>query len=158
MPLHVEQLRAVADPYRINAAVGDARDLDLGDGAMDAVLLLGPLYPLRPRDQRLRALRAGWRVVRPGGPVFVAAISRWAPWLDGELRPPVRVVAGDSRADPSGGAQRLDAAAVSRDRSRPTATVLGSSGPSCTPPVGGVGPGRGGRHGPTPPMATPPGA
>jgi SAM-dependent methyltransferase len=86
MPLHVEQLRAVADLYRINAAVGVARDLDLGDGAMDAVLLLGPLYPLRPRDQRLRALRAGWRVVRPGGPVFVAAISRWAPWLDGELR------------------------------------------------------------------------
>jgi SAM-dependent methyltransferase len=86
MPLHVEQLRAVADPSRINAAVGDARDLDLGDGAVDAVLLLGPLYHLRRREERLRALREAWRVVRPGGPVFVAAISRWAPRLDGELR------------------------------------------------------------------------
>jgi SAM-dependent methyltransferase len=86
MPLHVDQLRAIADPSRINTAVGDARDLDLGDGAVDALLLLGPIYHLRRRDQRLRALREAWRVVRPGGPVFVAAISRWAPRLDGELR------------------------------------------------------------------------
>jgi SAM-dependent methyltransferase len=67
-------------------AVGDARDLDLDDSAADAVLLLGPIYHLRRRDQRLRALREAWRVVRPGGPVFVAAISRWASRLDGELR------------------------------------------------------------------------
>ena len=86
MPLHVDQLRAVADPTRINAAVGDARDLDLEDGAVDAVLLLGPVYHLRRRDQRMLALREAWRVVRPGGLVFVAAISRWAPRLDGELR------------------------------------------------------------------------
>jgi SAM-dependent methyltransferase len=86
MPLHVDQLRAVADPSHINTALGDACDLDLGDGAVDAVLLLGPIYHLRRRDQRLRALREAWRVVRPGGPVFVAAISRWAPRLDGELR------------------------------------------------------------------------
>ena len=86
VPLHVDQLQAVAHPTQINAAVGDARDLDLGDGTVDAVLLLGPLYHLRRRDQRLRALREAWRVVRPGGPVFVAAISRWAPRLDGVLR------------------------------------------------------------------------
>ncbi len=86
MPLHVDQLRAVADPTRINAAVGDARDLDLNDGAVDAVLLLGPVYHLRRRDQRMLTLREAWRVVRPGGLLFVAAISRWAPRLDGELR------------------------------------------------------------------------
>ena len=86
MPLHVDQLRAAADPSRINAAVGDACDLDLGDGTVDAVLLLGPLYHLRRRQERLGALREAWRVVSPGGPVFVAAISRWAPRLDGELR------------------------------------------------------------------------
>ena len=73
-------------PVQINTALGDACDLDLGDGAVDAVLLLAPIYHLRRRDQRLRALREAWRVVRPGGPVFVAAISRWAPRLDGELR------------------------------------------------------------------------
>ncbi len=86
VPLHVDQLHAVADPTRIRTAVGDARYLDLGDATVDAMLLLGPLYHLGRRQERLRALREAWRVVRPGGPMFVAAISRWAPRLDGELR------------------------------------------------------------------------
>lgn len=87
MPLHVEQLTAEL-PGRPNlrTAVGDARDLDLDDASADAVLLLGPLYHLRRREDRIRALREARRVVRPGGPVFAAAISRWAPRLDGVLR------------------------------------------------------------------------
>lgn len=87
MPLHVRQLQAdAATTPGLRTAVGDARDLDLADASVDAVLLLGPLYHLRHRDQRLRALAEARRIVRPGGPVFVAAISRWAPRLDGELR------------------------------------------------------------------------
>src|SRR4029453_15161994 len=54
-----------------------------GDGSYDAVLLLGPLYHLPERDDRLRALREARRVVKPGGPVVVAAISRFASLLDG---------------------------------------------------------------------------
>lgn len=87
VPLHVDQLRAdTAHLPRVNTAVGDARELDLGDATVDAVLLLGPIYHLGRREDRLRALREAWRAVRPCGPVFVAAISRWAPRLDGELR------------------------------------------------------------------------
>jgi SAM-dependent methyltransferase len=81
--------------------VSDARDLDLGDASVDAVLLLGPLYHLRRRADRVRALSEARRVVRPGGPVFAAAISRWAPRIGGELRdrlyerfPHVRSAAG----------------------------------------------------------------
>jgi SAM-dependent methyltransferase len=86
MPLHVEQLAADADGMAgLRTAVGDARDLDLADTSVDTVLLLGPLYHLRRRADRLRALREARRVVRPGGPVFAAAISRWAPRLDGVL-------------------------------------------------------------------------
>ena len=33
--------------------MGDARDLDLADASVDAVLLLGPLYHLRRRAERL---------------------------------------------------------------------------------------------------------
>jgi SAM-dependent methyltransferase len=66
--------------------VGDARELDLGDATVDAVLLLGPIYHLRRRDDRIQALREAGRIVRPCGPVFVAAISRWATRLDGVLR------------------------------------------------------------------------
>lgn len=82
MPLHVEQLAAVAR-RSIRTAVADARDLDLPDGSADAVLLLGPLYHLTERADRVRALREAARVVRRGGVVFAAAISRWAPRLDG---------------------------------------------------------------------------
>jgi SAM-dependent methyltransferase len=96
VPLHVEQIRsaladdsvdgASAQRLRIESAVGDARSLDLGDGTVDAVLLLGPLYHLIRRADRVQALREAGRVVRPGGPVFAAAISRWAARLDGILR------------------------------------------------------------------------
>ena len=49
------------------------------------MLLLGPLHHLPDRDDRIRALGEARRVVRPGGPVFVAAISRWAGRIHGVL-------------------------------------------------------------------------
>src|SRR5215469_16015227 len=85
--LHVEQVRASMDGSPlVRSEVGDALDLDLDDACVDAVLLLGPIYHLRRRADRLGALREARRIVRPGGPVFVAAISRWAPRIDGVLR------------------------------------------------------------------------
>lgn len=87
MPLHVDQLREAAggDPD-IESAVGDARHLDLADGSVDAVLLLGPLYHLERRPDRVAALAEARRVAQPGAPVFAAAISRWASRMDGILR------------------------------------------------------------------------
>jgi SAM-dependent methyltransferase len=87
IPMHVEQLRqAAGDSRLIEPAVGDARALDLPDASADAVLLLGPLYHLEGRADRLRTLAESRRIVRPGGPVFAAAISRWAARIDGILR------------------------------------------------------------------------
>ncbi len=87
MPLHVEQLTAAAAATPgVRSAVGDARDVDLPDGSVDAVLLLGPLYHLLDRAERVGALAEAGRIVRPGGPVFAAAITRWAARIDGMLR------------------------------------------------------------------------
>jgi len=87
VPLHVDQLaKSVGESTMIDSAVGDARHLNLYDASVDAVLLLGPLYHLERRRDRVQALREACRIVRPGGPVFVAAISRWTPRLDGILR------------------------------------------------------------------------
>jgi SAM-dependent methyltransferase len=87
IPLHVEQLAAeAAGVAGIRTAVGDVRDIDLPGASVDAVLLLGPLYHLVDRAERVRALRECARIVRPGGPVFAAVISRWAPRIDGMLR------------------------------------------------------------------------
>ena len=46
---------------------GDARALPFADASADALLLLGPLYHLQERADRLRALREAARVLRPGG-------------------------------------------------------------------------------------------
>lgn len=85
---HVEHVRRAAAEAGadVGTAVGDARELDLADGTVDAVLLLGPLYHLPAEDDRLRVLREAHRVLRPGGVVFGAAVSRWAARLDGVLR------------------------------------------------------------------------
>jgi SAM-dependent methyltransferase len=85
VPLHVEQARAAFEGLDIDTALGDATDVDLPDRSVDAVLMLGPLYHLPRRADRLRALTEARRIVRPGGLVFVAAISRWSARLHAVL-------------------------------------------------------------------------
>lgn len=85
VPLHVEQAREAAGAS-FTAALGDARELAEADASHDGVLLLGPLYHLVERADRLRALREARRVVRPGGVVIAAVISRYASMMDGFYR------------------------------------------------------------------------
>jgi ubiquinone/menaquinone biosynthesis C-methylase UbiE len=89
-PVAAQIARALESPGaragRITAEVGDARRLTAGEASFDAVLLLGPLYHLTRRDDRLTALAEARRVVRRGGPVFAAAISRFASLFDGLAR------------------------------------------------------------------------
>jgi SAM-dependent methyltransferase len=87
VPRHVERVRRLTPRLgRITAELGDARSLHASKASFDAVLLLGPLYHLTERDDRLRALREAARVVRPDGVVFVAAISRFGSLFDGLSR------------------------------------------------------------------------
>jgi len=85
VPRHVDQALEDADPAHplASAVIGDARALGHEDASCDAVLLLGPLYHLPDRDDRLRALGEALRVLVPGGPVLAAGISRFASILDG---------------------------------------------------------------------------
>jgi ubiquinone/menaquinone biosynthesis C-methylase UbiE len=86
VPKHVEQARAASSRQAkhplVSAEVGDARDLPHADASADAVLLLGPLYHLVEREDRLACLREVHRVLRPGGIVWGAAISHFASLLD----------------------------------------------------------------------------
>jgi SAM-dependent methyltransferase len=75
IPEQVEQ--ASAQPG-ITAAVGDARHLDERDESADAVLMLGPLYHLTDRADRVQAWREAGRVARPNAPIIGATISRFA--------------------------------------------------------------------------------
>jgi ubiquinone/menaquinone biosynthesis C-methylase UbiE len=81
---HVRDARRLAEEsLPVTAEVGDARALDIASESVDAVLLLGPLYHLTERADRIAALREAARVVHASGLVFVAAISRFASLFDG---------------------------------------------------------------------------
>ncbi|MEO8106490.1 MAG: methyltransferase domain-containing protein [Actinomycetes bacterium] len=84
VPEHVETSRLLAvESPTISAALGDARQLPDADDSFDAALLCGPLYHLTGREDRVLALNEARRVVRTGGFIFGAAISRFASLFDG---------------------------------------------------------------------------
>jgi ubiquinone/menaquinone biosynthesis C-methylase UbiE len=81
---HVEQARAADSSSGLaSVEIGDARELRVADRSADAVLLLGPLYHLQDRGDRLTALGEARRVLKTGGVVIAAAISRFASLMDG---------------------------------------------------------------------------
>lgn len=86
VPKHVEQARAAGarqpEHPLASAEVGDARNLPHPDASADAVLLLGPLYHLVEKEDRLACLGEARRVLRPGGVVWGAGISHFASLLD----------------------------------------------------------------------------
>jgi SAM-dependent methyltransferase len=89
----VPRLIEVARARNENAAhkltacsVGDARALPDADESADVVLLLGPLYHLVDSQDRHKALAEAARVLRHGGVLVAAGISRWASALDGLSR------------------------------------------------------------------------
>ena len=88
---HIEQAQLFqreqqADRPLAEATVGDARALPYEDASADAVLLLGPLYHLIHRGDRIRALTEARRVLKNGGVLAAAAISRFASLIDGLAR------------------------------------------------------------------------
>ena len=89
VPLHVEQASAASqaqpDYPIVELYVGDARHLDRANDSVDVVLLLGPLYHLTERNERIAALQESYRILRRGGIIFAVAISRYASTLRGMI-------------------------------------------------------------------------
>jgi len=83
VPRHVEQALAAhpGGPPLAGAKVGDARHLERADSSVDVALLLGPLYHLPEPGDRRAALAEALRVLRPGGLLVVAGISRFVSLL-----------------------------------------------------------------------------
>ena len=87
--LHLEQARSHETASGValaSIACGDARMLEITSGIADAVLLLGPLYHLTERRDRIQALGEARRILRPKGTLIAAAISRFASLIDGLSR------------------------------------------------------------------------
>jgi ubiquinone/menaquinone biosynthesis C-methylase UbiE len=84
--LHLEQAQshaAASGATLASIAAGDARSLEVASGIADAVLLLGPLYHLTEQLDRVQALREARRILKPGGILLAAAITRFASLIDG---------------------------------------------------------------------------
>ena len=81
-----ERRSRLAERPLTSCRIGDARALELAADTADIVLLLGPLYHLTEPSDRGQALRELKRVLKPGGWLFAAAISRYASALDGLAR------------------------------------------------------------------------
>ena len=83
--LHIEQAKDASNQQPehpiASVSLGDARDLRFASMSADAVLLLGPLYHLIDKNERLLALKEAHRVLRMGGVMVAAGISRFASML-----------------------------------------------------------------------------
>ena len=78
VPLHVELARkASAAGAPFSAQIGDARQLPFGDAIADGVVMMGPLFHLVTAEDRRRALREAFRVLRPGGVIAASAMGRF---------------------------------------------------------------------------------
>ena len=87
VPKHLKQAReaSASQPSHPLSSVseGDARRLDRADQSVDMLLLMGPLYHLPDRGERLAALRESRRVLKEGGVLIATAVNRFAFLIDG---------------------------------------------------------------------------
>ena len=63
---------------RFVAETGNALQVNRSDESADVVLLMGPLYHLRDREERLQALREAFRLLKKGGLLVAAGISKFS--------------------------------------------------------------------------------
>jgi ubiquinone/menaquinone biosynthesis C-methylase UbiE len=87
VPLHVElaEKASTAQPEVPLASVtlGDACSMDWDDEMVSGYLLFGPLYHLTDENDRLKALREAYRILKRNGVLLAVGISRFASTLDG---------------------------------------------------------------------------
>jgi SAM-dependent methyltransferase len=88
---HVTRARARAraggaGPAPFAVCLGDATGLPVPSASVDAVVLMGPIYHLVERADRLVALAEARRVLRPGGRVLTEIITRHGWVLDATVK------------------------------------------------------------------------
>ena len=86
VPAHIDQCKKKEKETGISLNsinIGDACDISFDENTYDMVLLMGPLYHLVNREDRIKALKESYRVIKTDGILIVSAISRYAALFDG---------------------------------------------------------------------------
>ncbi|MCE5324432.1 class I SAM-dependent methyltransferase [bacterium] len=81
---NIEMSKELSKEYSANLKtmeVADARSINRPDESADAVLFFGPLYHIVDYGERQLALNECRRLLKPGGLLYTAAISRYATTL-----------------------------------------------------------------------------
>ena len=95
IPKYVKLMKQKAKQQSVNIdiSMGDAMDLSqFNDAQFDAVLCMGPLYHLKTDKERRQALSECSRILKPGGIIAVAYVSRYASHL-------IEILKGDKPLD-----------------------------------------------------------
>jgi ubiquinone/menaquinone biosynthesis C-methylase UbiE len=85
-PKHIIEAKNNRIKYNAELAsmtCGDARSLNYDNDSFDMVLLMGALYHLQEKDDRLKCLKEANRILKNNGTGVFSYISRHAPLLDG---------------------------------------------------------------------------
>ena len=78
-PRNIEMSSLLSEEYEgfelAAAEVCDARDVPREDESADAVLFMGPLYHITDHDERIKAVRECFRVLKKGGKLYTASLT-----------------------------------------------------------------------------------
>jgi ubiquinone/menaquinone biosynthesis C-methylase UbiE len=85
-PKHIQAAKNYEKKYTAKLAsisLGDSRKIDFENETFDMVLLMGALYHLQEKKDRILCIKEANRVLKNNGIAIFAYISRYAPMLDG---------------------------------------------------------------------------
>jgi ubiquinone/menaquinone biosynthesis C-methylase UbiE len=83
---HIKETIANKEKYNVELSSikqGDARSTDFKNETFDMVLLMGALYHLQEKDDRIKCIKETYRILKQGGIVVFSYISRYGSILDG---------------------------------------------------------------------------
>ena len=86
---HIEEAAKNSEKYHCDLAsitIGDARAVNFDNSTFDMVLLMGALYHLHEKEDRILCIKEAYRILNNGGIAVFAYISRHASMLDGFLK------------------------------------------------------------------------
>ena len=87
VPLHINQAIEYSNNQSdfpiASCTIGDARNLNNQDSSVDCIFLMGPLYHLQQREDRIKALKECYRVLKKDGYLFAVGISKFVSIIDG---------------------------------------------------------------------------